>query len=140
MPDKREKTPRDCAVLPAINPSDGSQWDLLLRHAKMDSMAKRGPGAARELAFTVLWALLHPTAIFRGVREEGEHNWLCYVSVPSMAYDHKTGNQRAGWPGEVFLVFVNEDRIIYNWRWEKADVTDIRLPENHQSRFDEQVL
>jgi hypothetical protein len=139
MPDEMPM-PRDCAALPAINPGDGKTWELLLRHKKIDSTAKRGMGAARELAYTVPWALLHPTAIFRGLREEGEADWLCYVSVPSQAYDYRTGSLVPAWRGEVFLVFVNDDRIIYHWRWEKADPNNNRLPENSETRFDVKVM
>jgi hypothetical protein len=48
--------------------------------------------------------------------------------------------QLGPWPGQVFLVFVDDDGIIYNWRWEKADSQDLRLPENHGRRFEERLL
>jgi hypothetical protein len=97
-------------------------------------------GRARELAFTVPRALLNPVAIFRGVREEGEPEWLCYVSRPGQAYNYRTRDVCQAWPGEVFLIFVNDDRIIYDWRWEKADSSDPNLPENYGVRFDGRVL
>jgi hypothetical protein len=106
----------------------------------MAETARKGPGATRELAYTVPWALLHPTAIFRGIREEGESSWLCYVSQPTKVYDHRTGEQVPAWPGEVFLVFVNGDQLIYLWYWTDADQADPRLPDNHEGRFEERVL
>jgi hypothetical protein len=138
MPGK--KPPRDCVGLLAIDPNTGKTWQLLLRHALMDWTAKRGTGPALELGYTVPWALLHPTAIFRGLREEGEQEWLCYASLPTEAYHYRTGQQRPAWPGQVFLVFVDDDHIIYTWRWEPADPNDPRLPENYTTRFDERVL
>jgi hypothetical protein len=78
-------------------------------------------GAAVELVDTVRWTLLHFMALFRGVRDLerdiSEDNWLCYVGNPGHAYDHKTGAKRPPWPGEVFLVFVTDERVIYNWYW-----------------------
>ena len=75
MPEER-KPPPHCAVIEAINPQDGKFWELYVRHSKIEWTAKRGVGAAKELAYTVPWTVKHPTAIFRGVREEGERNWL----------------------------------------------------------------
>ena len=131
--------PRDCAEVDAKHP-DGSVWKLLLRLRKREETARRGMGPTLELAHTLPGALLNPTAIFRGVREEGERNWLCYVSRPAHAYDYRTGDSRIAWPGQVFLVFVTDDRIIYNWRWEKADAEDPSVPEGYASRFEERVL
>lgn len=133
-------TPRDCVSLLAIDPNTHQTWELLLRHSLMDWTAKRGMGAALELAHTVPWALLHPTAIFRGNRDEGEPDWLCYVSLPDEAFHYRTGQRRPAWPSQVFLVFVDGDRIVYNWHWEPADPRDSRLPEQYATRFDERVL
>lgn len=131
--------PRDCSPIPALNPSTGEQWTLLIRHKKLDETAKRGMGAARELAHTVRQVVLHPTAVFKGVREEVEEEWLCYVGTPETAYNYRTGDARPAWEGEVFLVFVNDDRIVYNWRWEKADSRYRDLPLNFEDRFDQRV-
>ncbi len=131
-------TPRDCSEVPAVD-ADGSACVLLLRSRKIEETARRGSGPAHELGYTVPWAVKNPTAMFRGVREEGEPKWRCYVSRPGRAYDYRTGECRSAWAGEVFLVFVNDDRIIYNWRWEKADPNDADLPEGYASRFDERI-
>jgi hypothetical protein len=131
--------PGDSSEIPARDPSGGT-WTLFLRGRKIGETARKGRGAALELAYTVPWAVMNPTAIFKGVREEGESEWLCYVSIPSRAYDHKTGESRPPWPGEVFLVFATGDRVIYAWRWEKASVDDARLPLDWEGRFQERVL
>ena len=60
--------------------------------------------------------LQQPTAVFRGVREEGESRWLCYVGLPPDAYNHRMGERLRPWLGQVFLVFVDDDRIVYHWR------------------------
>jgi len=110
----------------------------------MDYVAAQGLGAAMELADTVRWTLLHPRAVFRGVRDLerdiSEDNWLCYVALPSHAYDHKTGKKRPPWPGEVFLVFVTEERTVYNWYWYESDGRKPHLPADYETRFLEKVL
>jgi hypothetical protein len=96
-----------------------------------------------ELADTVRWALLHPRALFRGVRdlerEIAEDGWLCYVAIPSHAYDHKTGKKYPAWLGEVFMVFVTEERVVYNWYWCKCDGRESHLPADYENRFLERV-
>jgi hypothetical protein len=85
-------------------------------------------------------ALLAPTAVFRGVREEGERDWLCYVSRPGRAYDYRTGEEVDGWEGQVFLIYVTDDRILYLWVWAQADGDNPNLPVNYASRFEERLL
>jgi hypothetical protein len=35
--------------------------------------------------------------------------------------------------------FVNEDRVAYNWRWEKVDDDNPNLPWNYKKRFKENL-
>ena len=44
------------------------------------------------------------------------------------------------WPGQVFVVFVNDGRVAYTWRWEKGDPADPTLPEGFAERFTRKVL
>jgi hypothetical protein len=140
----KDKQRRGYSSLEAIDPNDGGRWQVLLPHGKMDYVASQGHGAVMELADTVRWALLHPRAVFRGVRELereiAEDNWLCYVAVPGHAYDRKTGHKRPAWPGEVFMVFVTEERIVYNWYWSECDAGESHLPSDYTDRFLERVL
>jgi hypothetical protein len=140
----KEKCRRGYSSLDAIDPNDGGKWQVLLSNSKMDWVAAQGHGAAMELADTVRWTLLHPRAIFRGVRdldkEVEEDNWLCYVSTPNHCYDHKTGERRPPWDGEIFMVFVTEERVVYNWYWDECDRQDVNLPTDHENRFIEKVL
>jgi len=41
---------------------------------------------------------------------------------------------------QVYVVFVNDHGVAHNWRWEKSDETDSRLPINHESRFTRRLL
>src|SRR5438105_4133969 len=108
-------TPQGDYLLPAINPIDKTIWNVIVRERKIETIRGRGIGAARELAFTVPWALMHPLAVCRGVRDRDEANWLCYSSRPHRGYDHPTGEVFSAQPDEVFLVFVNSERVVYNW-------------------------
>jgi len=101
-------------------------------------------GRTRELVDAVRWALLHPASVYRGIRdidnEIDEDDGLCYVAAPPRAYDYRTGEQRPAWNNEVMLVFVNEERVLFNWFWVKVDPSDRRLPVDHEIRFREKVF
>ena len=139
-----DKVRRGYTSLRAINPRTGDTWELLLSDDKYRRTALRGMGAARELAFTVREGLLKPTAIFLGVRDVdrdiSDDGWLCYVVKPHFAYDLKTDARRDAWDNEVLLVYVTDERVVYNWFWDDADSSNPNLPINHDSRFKRQVL
>ncbi len=41
---------------------------------------------------------------------------------------------------QIAEVFVNDERVAYNWRWEKADPDNPRFPIHHQERFKRRLL
>ena len=68
-------------------------------------------------------AILHrPIAIFEGLRQDEDEDrgagvgWRCYCEVPEVAY-RPDGSRRPVYPGQVFLIFVNEECVAYNRRW-----------------------
>jgi integrase len=65
----KEKQRRGYSSLEAIDPRDGGKWQVLLPDGKMDWVASQGRGAALELVDTVRWSLVHPRAVFRGIRD-----------------------------------------------------------------------
>jgi hypothetical protein len=136
--------PSDCRPIEnAFNPHMRGTWTLYVRMRKIQQTAFKGRGAALELAYTVLDALQHPLAVFRGVTEidDGDEGWLYYVSAPARAYDWKTENTVAAWEGEVFLAFVDEELIVRQWHWTDADPESARLPANHEKgRFRERLI
>ncbi len=132
------------AAVPALDPHDGGEWDLLISPKTLEWAASRGIGSAKELAYTVRWALLNPEVVFQGVRDDepeiDEDGWLCYVSRPNFAYNLKTGQIVCpAWADEVFLIFVNDERVVYLWYWGKCDAVDDHLPIDYEGRFRERV-
>ncbi len=122
----------------AFNPfMAGEYWDVRVSHSRMKAVA-RSMGQAKELGFILPEVLRKPTAIFQGIREEGESEWLCYCGLPSHSY-HKDGTRRAPYEDEVYLVFVNADRVAYNSRWEKCDPDNPKVPSNIDGRFHQRL-
>jgi hypothetical protein len=124
----------------AVDPVTGKKDKIcFVSDRRMDVIAKRGMGHAKDLAYSEPEVLIGPKAIFRGVREEGELQWLCYVGIPKHSYA-KNGDTKPPRKGEVYLAFVNEEGVVYNGRWECCDQDDVTLPENHLTRFEERVI
>jgi hypothetical protein len=122
----------------ALDPNASGVVQYLVSEEKMTVVCGRGMGAAKDIAYSLREVLIDPTAIFRGVREEGEKNWLCYVGIPKHSYAND-GATRPPRQGRVFLVYVNDEGVVYHWRWDQCCAEDSRLPDNHQNRFDERV-
>ena len=66
-----------------------------------------------------------PTAIFRGLKRDGQDGGLCYAGIPIQIHlDHNIVVPPP--PGFTFLVFADENGHIFSWRWEKEDATQFR--------------
>ncbi len=65
--------------------------------------------------------------------------WLCYVERPSQCFEDD-GRSVAPRPDRVFLVFVNDESVAYNWYWYAFDAAQPTFPEGHAERFKEQLL
>ena len=139
-----EGSRRKYLKLEAVNPADGTKTEVLVSYDRMQAVGRRSMGHAKECGYLVPKILQAPTAIFEGLREDEDEDrrgvgWRCYCGIPDRAY-HSDGTERPPYPGQVYLVFVNEDRVAYNWRWEKADADDPKLPVNHDTRFKTRLL
>lgn len=140
---------RGCRVVPAINPISGKPWDIRITDSLIGKIGKtRVISQAYELAYNVPKALLTPVAIFQGIRHdagnqgEGEDEWLCYCSLPPTSYD-SAGKQQPAPVDCVFLVFVNADRQVYTFRWDRAETcphSRLPMPKDHRARFTRQLL
>ena len=135
----------------ALNPAT-KQQDLVVE-IRADRL--RGIAQRRNLAdvytakYTLDETLRNPDAIFDGLRfddDEPRHcdsqGWLCYAKRPARRYKDD-GSAFETPNGRIFLVFVNADRVVYNWTWEEADKIALAhgkcLPADYETRFEKQV-
>lgn len=142
--DDSEGSRRKYLTLDAIDPVVGSMTEVQVSFDRMQAVGRRSMGQAKECGLIVPMILQQPTAVFQGLRQDEDEDqrgvgWRCYCGIPEHAY-HSDGTARSPYPGQIYLVFVNEDAVAYNWRWEKADPDDPQLPQNHEARFKTRLL
>lgn len=139
------KKRREYLSVSAVDPETGKSIEILISYEKIIRVGKRSKGQALECKEIVPFALQKPVHIFEGLcRDEDEQStgvpgWRCYCSLPSYAFE-KDGNKVSPWPDEVFLVFVNEEKVAYNWYWVKSDKEDKTRPVDFNGRFLREVL
>jgi hypothetical protein len=129
----------------ALNPDTGKpDLEFLIYERRIDSILKRRNMAdVCAATYTLGESLRNPDAIFEGLRFEEDEprdcsspGWRCYACRPARRYNDKGGTYPTP-EGRIFLAFVNDDRIVYNWYWSEADENG--LPTNHKERFVERV-
>lgn len=135
----------------ALNP-ETKQPDLevLIREQRLRDIGRRGKKADVYTArYTLDETLRSPDAIFEGLRFDDDEprncnsrGWLCYAKHPARRYKDD-GSAFATQENRVFLVFVNADRVVYNWTWSEADkcalVRRECLPADYENRFEKRV-
>jgi hypothetical protein len=141
--DKQESR-RKYLKLQAVEPRDRSWTEVLVSYDRMQVVARRSMAHAKECGLIVPMILQEPTAVFEGLRQDEDedrqgYGWRCYCGIPAQAY-HSDGTERPPYEGQVYLVFVNDEGVAYNWRWELADPVDPQLPQHHASRFHTRLL
>jgi hypothetical protein len=139
MSEKKDSR-RQYLVLPAIDPVDGKLTaEIQISFDRMQTVGKRSMGHAKECGHILPAVLKTPTAIFEGLTQDNDedrrgYGWRCYCGLPTESY-RSDGSAKPPYPGQVYLVFVNEECVAYNWRWEQADPDNPRLPIGHETRF-----
>jgi hypothetical protein len=138
----------------AVNPKTGKiDFELTLSYNKLVFVVKsrQNVGDKKTVLHTIGEVLTKPCALFEGIRfdEDEKHScnapgWLCYCGKPEKRYK-ADGSSTTVREDMVFLVFVNEERIIYNWTWEKVDLDLLSqkrqyLPVDHEQRFLRQIF
>jgi hypothetical protein len=142
---EKQESRRQGITLQAINPDDGTLTvEIQLSYDRMQTVAKRSLGHAKECGYIVPMILQKPTAIFEGLTQDQDedsrgYGWRCYCGIPEVSY-HSDGTSGLPYSVQVYLVFVNEAGVAYNWRWEKADPDKLNLPINHATRFRKRLL
>jgi len=136
---------RDYITLLAIEPKDGTlTCEVQISFERMQAVGRRSMGHAKECGLIVPMILEKPTAIFEGLRRDEDedrwgYGWRCYCGLPERSY-RSDGSSAPPYFGQVYLVFVNDERVAYNWRWEKADPNNLNLPIGHETRFKQRLL
>lgn len=139
-----DESRRQYLTLDAVNPTDGSNQTVQISYQRMQALGRRSMGHTKECACIVPMILQKPSAIFEGLRRDEDDDrwgcgWRCYCGVPDTAYT-TDGTQRPPYQGQVYLVFINDEHVAYNWRWEKADPDNPCLPVDHEKRFKRRLL
>lgn len=135
-----EGSRRSFITIAAFDPITGSLGaSVQISFARMQTVGKRSLGHAKECGVLVPFALQQPHAVFEGLRRDEDEDpkgtgWRCYCARPPNSFG-TDGSERPPYPNQVYLVFVNDEGVAYNWRWEPGAPEDRLLPEGHQQRF-----
>lgn len=141
---RKGRSRREGIQLAAVDPESGKTCQIQISFDRMQAVGKRSLGHAKECGWIVPQILQKPTGIFEGLRHDEDedrtgYGWRCYCGLPDRSYG-MDGREAPPYPGQVYLVFINDQRVAYNWRWEKCDPDDPNLPMNHGSRFKRRLL
>ncbi len=139
-----DRSRREYLTIAAVNPADGKTCEVMISYDRIQAVGRRSLGHAKECGYIVPAILQHPTAIFEGLRWDEDESrqgagWRCYCGIPEHAY-LQDGTAVRPFAGQVYLVFVNDQAVAYNWRWERADPENPRLPVGHRVRFKRQLV
>lgn len=141
----KQKTRREYITIEGIDPVKGKLMQILISHERLHNICTRSMGQVLEAGEFVQLILKKPLAIFEGLRSDKDepkrrgYGWRCYCGIPPYAYN-KDGHIIPVWPNEVFLVFVNSEKVAYLWYWSKCDPEDKNLPEDYKIRFKKRLI
>src|SRR4051794_18027028 len=105
---------RDPFTFDALDPDSGV-CQVYIRERRLLALAKLGKWKLLEARELVPQTLETPLVVFQGLRWEGDEDknqpgWRCYCAKPSFMFDER-GQQVRSDPRQVFLVFVNDERV-----------------------------
>ena len=144
MLENEGRSRRQYITIAALDPETGKPCEVVISYDRMQAVARRSRGQAKECGFVVPMILQQPSAVFQGLRRDEDedrkgYGWRCYCGIPEHAY-LADGTPIRPYEGQVYLVFVNDEGVAYNWRWEQGDPENPSLPIDHQTRFRERLL
>ena len=134
---------RDRLCIEALDPETRQTRIVQISQQRLLTIAKWGAWAVREAAEIVPHILQHPVVVFQGLRREEDEDprgtgWRCYCGKPTKKFQ-KDGSEVNPDPNYVFLVFVNDEGVAYNWRWECVDLEESGFPRGYETRFKDTV-
>jgi len=124
--------------------TSGKQQAIQLDYDKLRDLPRKGLGKVKEAGYIVPEVLAKPAAVFRGLKRDTDEphrgtGWLCYVGRPRSCFEDD-GRSVSPRQDRVFLVFVTDEWVAYNWYWYAADERQATLPEGHAGRFPERLI
>lgn len=122
----------------AKDPSDGGAWNLRVTPKFLERCRRVSESELKTLAYTVPSTCADPTIIYQGIRQEDEQEWLCYVGMPLSRFS-STGRKESTDENDIFLVFVNAERRVYGFAWERSATPNSGIPRDERTRFDRRV-
>jgi len=132
----------------AFHPAD-KPFPVAVTRKKLLFWAKLGAWRLEEVKVTVSEVLEHPHAIFQGLRKEEDENkgpdgagWWCFVGVPSTRFIKHGSGARKPNAREIFPVFVTDEDVVYNARWEEVENENnvVWMREEHPERFRRRIF
>lgn len=133
---------RECTSIDAICPYCGRHWEVLVSAKLIEITGKKGRRAVLELTELVRSGLLNIENLFRGIRDDAksvdDDGWFCYTSKPEFSYN-QTGGRTPRRANQIFVVYVTDERLVYNWAWIKCELGTM-LPVDHSVRFKTRVF
>lgn len=143
--DEPEKSRREGLEIEAVDPVTGKMLSVIISYDRLHFIKKQGNGAIMLARYAVPYILQRPVQVFEGLRLDEDEDprgvgWRCYCGIPEHDFSVVDGAELPPRENRVFLVFVNIDKVAYNWAWVKCDEHDHRLPINHKTRFKKPLL
>ena len=138
-----QESRRDRLCIHAFNPDNRQTCLIQISQQRLLTIAKWGAWAVKEASELVPLILQHPRAVFEGLRRDEDEDprgtgWRCYCGKPIKKFE-KDGSEANPDPNQVYLVYVNDEGVAYNWRWEPADAKNPDFPRGHETRFKKTV-
>ncbi len=122
-------------VIQTVDPANilGPKVEVRIEEALVNRLYKYKPTKFMNL-FTVHQVLSNPKRIFIGVRRAFTQDGWCYVGKPATWYVRE--EVRVPFPRDlVFAVYVDSDRVVYDFIAEDADRKDPLNPVDWENRF-----
>ena len=118
--------------LEAQNPIGFGTLYVEIIEKEIDILCKHGPQARLHDIASAGQVLRKPLVIFENLKREGFEYGLCYAGKPTM-YGQQWENPIA--VGLVFAVYMNCEKIVYEWRAEPEDRKYPGYPVDWKRRF-----
>ena len=143
MPSNQESR-REYITIVAIDPIYGKPCEVLISYDRIQAVGREVLVTPKNvhISFRLFCNILRPfLKVFGGTRTNPAKALAGDVTA---AFRNKSflqdGTPIRPYAGQIYLVFVNDENVAYNWRWEKSDESDLRLPRDHDTRFRRRLL